>query len=69
MHFLFNDVDFELKHDKTNKMTCKPSEDSDQPAHPGSLIRIFVVCMEKSWVFGYPWNAQLRLIELGRSPG
>ena len=22
------------QHDKTNKMTCVPSEDSDQPGHP-----------------------------------
>ena len=28
---------FELQHDKTNKMTCVPSEDSDQPGHPPSL--------------------------------
>ena len=28
---------------KTNKMTCAPSEDSDQPGHPPSLIRIFAV--------------------------
>ena len=25
-------------HDKTNKMTCAPSEDSDQPWHPYRLI-------------------------------
>ena len=30
-----------LPHDKTNKMTCSPSEDSDQPRHPPSLIRVF----------------------------
>ena len=29
----------EPPHDKTNKMTCAPSEDSDQP----SLIRVFTV--------------------------
>ena len=28
----------EPPHDKTNKMTCAPSEDSDQPGHPPSLI-------------------------------
>ena len=27
--------------DKTNKMTCAPSEDSDQPGHLPSLIRVF----------------------------
>ena len=25
---------YEPQHDKTNKMTCVPSEDSDQPGHP-----------------------------------
>ena len=29
--------------DKTNEMACAPSEDSDQPGHPPSLIRVFVV--------------------------
>ena len=32
----------ELQHDKTNKMSV-PSEDSDQPGHPPSLIRVFAV--------------------------
>ena len=26
--------------DKTNKITCVPSEDSDQPGHPPSLFSI-----------------------------
>ena len=30
-------------HDKTNKMACTPSEDSDQPGRPPSLIRVFTV--------------------------
>ena len=29
--------------DKTNKLTCAPSEDSYQPGHPPSLIRVFAV--------------------------
>ena len=33
----------EPEHDKTNKMTCAPSQDSDQPGHPPSLIRVFTV--------------------------
>ena len=33
----------EPAHDKTNKMACAPSEDSDQPGHPPSLIRIFAM--------------------------
>ena len=27
---------FDPPHDKTNKMTCAPSEDSDQPGHPSA---------------------------------
>ena len=27
-------------HDKTLKMACVPCEDSDQPGHPPSLIRV-----------------------------
>ena len=34
---------YEPQHDKTNKMTCAPSEDWDQPGHPPSLIRVFLV--------------------------
>ena len=30
----------EPPHDKTNKVTCAPSEDSDQPGHPPSLISL-----------------------------
>ena len=44
----------ELAHDKTNKLTCAPSKDSDQPGHPPSLIRVFAVRMKKPWVLGYP---------------
>ena len=32
---------FEPPHDKTNTMSCAPSEDSDQPGHSPSLIRVF----------------------------
>ena len=41
---------FEPPHDKTNKMTCAPNEDSDQPGHPPSLIRDFALRMKKAWV-------------------
>ena len=40
---------------------CAPSEDSDQPGHPPSLIRVFAVCMKKAWVLSYPLSAQRRL--------
>ena len=34
--------------DKTNKMACASSEDSDQPRHPPSLISVFAVCLKKA---------------------
>ena len=40
---------------------CAPSEDSDQPGHPPSLIRVFAVHMKKGWILSYPLNAQRRL--------
>ena len=40
-------------HDKTNKMTCTPSEDAEQPGHPPSLISL--CCPHKEsldpWLF------------------
>ena len=45
---------FESPHDNTNKMACAPSEDSDEPGHPPSLIR---VCMKKAWVLSYSLSA------------
>ena len=40
---------------------CAPSEDSDHPGHPPSLIRVFAVRMKKTWVLSYPFSAQRRL--------
>ena len=51
------EVWFELQHDKTNKVACVPSKDSDQPGHPPSLIRVIVVRMKKAWVLSYPLSA------------
>ena len=56
----------ELPHDKTNKMACAPSKDSD---HLPSLIRVFALRMKKSWVLSYPLSAQQRLISLRGCPG
>ena len=39
---------------------CTPSEDSDQPGHPPSLIRVFAVRMKKAWVLSYPLSVQRR---------
>ena len=54
---------------QNQKCDCAPSEDSDQPGHPPSLIRVFAVCMKKPWVLSYPLSAQRRLIRLGGCPG
>ena len=51
----------ELPHDKTNKMACAPTEDSDQPGHLPSLIRVFAVRKKKTWILSYPLSAQRRL--------
>ena len=40
---------------------CAPSEDSDQPGHSSSLIRVFAVHMKKAWVLSYPLSVQWRL--------
>ena len=50
----------EPPHDKTDKMICAPSEHSDQPGSPPSLIRVFAVHMKKAWVLSYPLSAQRR---------
>ena len=51
----------EPPHDKANKMAIAPSEDSDQPVHPPSLIRVFAVRMNKHWILSYPLSALRRL--------
>ena len=40
---------------------CSPSEYSDQPGHPPSLIRVFAVRMKKALILSYPLSAQRRL--------
>ena len=54
----------EPRHDKTNKMICPPSEDSDQPGYPPSLIRGSAVRLKQNWVLSYPLSAQRGLIKL-----
>ena len=51
----------EPPHDKTNIVVSAPSEDSDQPEHPPSLIRVVAVRMKIHWVLNYPLRAQQRL--------
>ena len=40
--------------EKTYLLKCTPNEDSNQLAHPRSLIRVFVVRMKKLCILGYP---------------
>ena len=54
-------IKYEPHRDKTNKMACAPSEDSDQPWHPPSLIRVFAVRLKKARILSYPLSAQRRL--------
>ena len=43
---------------KTNKTTCAPGKDSNQPGHPPSLIRVFPIRMKNALVLGYLLSAQ-----------
>ena len=52
---------YEPRHDKTNNVSCAPSETSDQPGHPPNLIRVFAVRMKKTLVLSYPLSSQRRL--------
>ena len=40
---------------------CTPSEDSDQPGHRPTLIRVFAVRVKKPYVLSYPLSTQRRL--------
>ena len=51
---------FDPKHKKTYHLTCASNEESNQPAHPCSLIRVFVVRMKKLWILDYTKCAQWR---------
>ena len=62
------DCIFEPSHDKTNKMTCLPSEDSDQPGHLPSLIRVFAVRMKKAWFLSYLLTHSEDFDQTGRMP-
>ena len=46
---------------KTYLLTYAPNEDSDQTAHPRSLIWVFVVRMKEVCIIDYPRYAQRRL--------
>ena len=55
-------ITIEPSHDKTNKVACAPSEDSDQPGHPSSLMRVF------AWVFAIHWAHSEDSDQTGRMP-
>ena len=59
------DVLFEPLHDKTNKMACVPSKDSDQPGYLLSLIRAFTVHSMGSQGPNVSSCGQRRLTRLG----
>ena len=42
-------------------MICAPGDDSNQPEHLPSLIRVFAVRLKKAWVLSYPLSTQRRL--------
>ena len=49
-----NKILYEPAYDKTYFKTCVTSEDSDQPAHPCRLIRVFEDRMYLLQPLGYP---------------
>ena len=52
---------FEPQREKTYLQTCAPNEDSDQPAHPRSLIKIFTGRVLDSQGCEVSWCGQWRL--------
>ena len=55
-----NDFDTWAAKWQNQQNECAPSEDSDQPGHPPSLIRVFAVRMKKHQALIYPSSAQRR---------
>ena len=53
---------------QNQQSSCAPSEDSYQPGHPPSLIRVFPVRMKKAWVLSYPLIASNNSDQTGRMP-
>ena len=56
-------------HDKTYNTTCATSEDTDQPADPRSLIRVFADCLCLLQPKGYPKRDKRKLAILGGCTG
>ena len=49
-------------HVKCVNLTCEPNENSNQSWHPRSLIRVFVIHMDKLCNLSYPICAQCRFV-------
>ena len=58
---------FEPPHDKNNKMTFAPSEDSDQPGHPPSLISLH--CPHEAMGPQLPIERTAKTDQTGQMPG
>ena len=52
---------YEPGNSKKYNLACLPGEDSDQPEHPLSLIRVLVFHLKKQWTLGYQQSAHLGL--------
>ena len=60
---------FEPQHVKTNKITCAPSKDSDQPGHLPSLVSLRRLHEETLVPWPYLEHTAKNLIWLGGCPG
>ena len=54
-------LSYEPQRAKTTILIRAPNEDSNQPSHPRSLIRVFIVRMKKLCILGYQKCAQWRV--------
>ena len=57
----------EPQREKTYHLTCAPKDDSNQPAHPRSLIRVFVVhAITKTYLYNFdPLKPHFYIVKLG----
>ena len=53
---------------RNQQSECAPSEDSDQPGYPPSLIRVLAIRMKKAWILSYPLSAREDSDQTGRMP-
>ena len=49
-HYTKKKNKIQIHGEKIYLMTCAPSEDSDQPAHPRSLIRVLTGRLKELWM-------------------